>query len=388
MKAPGINLHALYATPLLIALAAAPAVHADGHFYKQHNLVSDGFVKADHTDTNLVNAWGVAFNPFGPVWVADNGTGVSTLYDGAGIPQPLTPSPLVVTIPSPKDDNGGGNPTGIVFNGSTGFVVSKDKVSGASRFIFATEDGVIAGWAPNVDRTHAIRAIDNSKSGAVYKGLALSAGGNGGLLYATDFINNKIDVFDSDAIDGSFKPVTLWKGAFTDPKMPAKFAPFGIQAINGDIYVSYAKQGADVDEEHGAGLGFVNVFDPNGHLIRRVASMGTLNAPWGMALAPAGFGKFSNHLLVGNFGDGRINAYNLVTGKFAGQLKAAHSGHPIVIDGLWGLAFGNGFVGQRVNTLFFAAGPGDEAHGLYGLIDVDMKANDGHHDDKPHGNHY
>lgn len=377
MKARHINLHSLYATPLLIALAAAPAVHAGGHFYKQHNLVSDGFVKADHTDPKLVNAWGVVFNPFGPVWVADNGMGVSTLYDGKGISQPLNPKPLVVNIPLPKDPKGGGSPTGIVFNGSTGFVVRSDCPASApcpSRFLFATEDGAIAGWAPSVDLTHAILLVDSSAAGAVYKGLALSAGGNGSLLYATDFVNNKIDVFDS-----SFKPVTLWKGAFTDPRMPAKFAPFGIQAINGDIYVSYAKQSGGKDEMHGAGLGFVNVFDPNGHLIRRVASMGTLNAPWGMALAPAGFGKFSNHLLVGNFGDGRINAYNLVTSRFAGQLTVAHSGRPIVIDGLWGLAFGNGFLKQPVNTLFFAAGPDDENHGLYGRIDVDMKAIE-HHD--------
>ena len=379
MKARHINLRSLYAAPLLIALAAAPVVHAGGHFYEQHNLVSDGFVKAKHTDPNLVNSWGVAFNPFGPVWVADNGKGVSTLYDGKGISQPLIPGPLVVNIPSPTDPKGGGSPTGIVFNGSPGFVVHPDCPVNApcpSRFIFATEDGMIAGWAPSVDPTHAISLVDNSKSGAVYKGLALSAGGSGPLLYATDFVNNKIDVFD-----GSLKPVII-PGAFTDPRLPAGFAPFGIQAISGDIYVSYAKQSGGKDEEHGKGLGFVNVFDPSGRLIRRVASMGTLNAPWGMALAPAGFGRFSNHLLVGNFGDGRINAYNLVTGKFAGQLKAAHSGHPIMIDGLWGLAFGNGFLGQRVNTLFFAAGPGDEAHGLYGRIDVDMTTHSGHHDDK------
>jgi len=361
MKAPRINLHLLCATPLLAALtlAAGTSAHAAGNSYQQHNLVADLAGAADHTDTNLVNAWGVAFNPFGPVWVADNGTGVSTLYDGTG-----TPIPLIVQIPSPTDPSGG-NPTGIVFNGSTGFVVSAGSVSGASRFIFATEDGVIAGWAPNVDPTHAIRVIDNSAStGAVYKGLALSAGGSGSLLYAADFHNNKIDVFD-----GSFKPVTL-TGTFSDPSIQAGFAPFGLQAINGNLYVSYAMQDADKhDDVKGDGFGFVNVFGPNGELIKRVASGGKLNAPWGMTLAPAGFGKFGSRLLVGNFGDGRINAYDLASGEFAGQLIGAN-GSPIQIDGLWGLGFGSGFANQPVNTLFFAAGPYDEQHGLYGRIDM------------------
>lgn len=361
MNALRMTVHHLSAALVVtLALAAAPATYA-GDFYQQHNLVSDGFIPADHPDTNLVNAWGVAFNPFGPAWVADNGTGVSTLYDGSGNAQSL-----IVHIPSPGNSAGGGNPTGIVFNGSTGFVVTKGNTSGASKFIFATEDGLIAGWAPNVDSNHAIKVVDNSATtGAVYKGLALSAGGSGSLLYASDFHNNKIDVFDS-----SFGPVTLAPGAFTDPHLPMGFAPFGLQAINGNIYVSYAKQDADRhDDVQGKGLGFVNVFDPNGNLIRRVVTRGRLNAPWGMALAPAGFGKFSNRLLIGNFGDGRINAYDLATGKFVGQLKGTDH-RPIQIDGLWGLAFGNGFLSQPVNTLFFAAGPDDEKHGLYGRIDI------------------
>ncbi len=363
MKARHINLRSLYTAPLLIALAAAPAVHAGGHFYEQQNLVSDGFVKADHTDRNLVNAWGVAFNPFGPVWVADNGSGVSSLYVGDG-----TPQSLVVSIPSPSNPNGGGNPTGIVFNSSAGFVVPNGKPSDSSRFIFATEDGVIAGWAPAFNLTLAARIIDNSGKGTVYKGLAISVGDS--RLYASDFHHNKIDVFDN-----KFQPVELSRGAFTDPKLPAGFAPFGVQAINSEIYVSYAKQdAAKHDDVKGKGFGFINVFDPNGRLIRRLVSAGRLNAPWGMTLAPAGFGKFSGRLLVGNFGDGSINAFDLATGEFVGFLSKAN-GHPIVIDGLWGLAFGNGFKGQPVNTLFFAAGPDDENHGLYGRIDVDMKAN-------------
>lgn len=342
-----------------IMFTASTTSLADNRFYQQHNLASDGFVTADHTDLNLINAWGIVFNPFGPAWVADNGSGVSTLYDGNGVPFPTTP--LVVKIPSPGSDSDG-KPTGIVFNGSTGFSVSKGTTSAPSHFIFATEDGIIAGWASTVDATHAIQAIHNPT--AIYKGLTLSAGGNGSLLYASDFHNNKIDVFDS-----AFQPVSLPTGAFTDPKLPNGYAPFGLQAINGDIYVSYAKQDAkQQDDVKGKGFGFINVFDPNGNLIRRVVSAGKLNAPWGMAVAPAGFGKFSGRLLVGNFGDGKINSYDQTTGEFVGQLNSADH-KPLQIEGLWGLAFGNGFLNQPVNSLFFTAGPAEEKHGLYGRID-------------------
>ena len=349
-----------------LALAMAQPAHAAGNFYQQQNLVSDGSVAAANTDANLINGWGIAFNPFGPVWVSDNGTGKSTLYDGNGKPQSL-----VVEIPPPMNGSGPGTPTGIVFNASNGFVVAQGTNSAPSRFLFATEDGVIAGWAPTVDMTHAIRAVDNSATtGAVYKGLALSAGGNGSLLYAADFHNNRIDVFDS-----GFKPVTL-SGTFSDPAIPAGFAPFGLQAIAGNIYVSYARQdAARHDDVAGRGLGFINVFDPNGNLIRRLVSRGRLNSPWGMALAPAGFGKFAGHLLVGNFGDGNIHAYSFATGQFAGTLKDSGR-RPLQIDGLWGLAFGNGFANQPVNTLFFAAGPGDEKQGLYGRIDVSADEGD------------
>jgi len=351
-----------------VALLGATAVRADpqGDRYQQHNLVSDGGVTADHPDANLVNAWGVAFNPFGPVWIADNGAGVSTLYDGNGVAQPLPPQgPLIVTIP-PAAGADSANPTGVVFNGSALFVVTgADGKSGAAKFIFATEDGVIAGWSPTVDATNAILVKDNSPSGAVYKGLTLSAGGNGALLYATDFHNGKIDVWD-----GNFMPVALPAGAFVDRGIPSGFGPFGIQAINGNIYVTYAKQDADRhDDVKGKGLGFVDVFDPNGNLIRRVVTRGRLNAPWGLALAPAGFGELGDSLLVGNFGDGHINAYDLATGEFVSEMKGS-DGRPIAIDGLWGLAFGNGFLNQPVNTLFFTAGPADEEHGLYGRLDL------------------
>ena len=347
---------------LLAGLAFAGLAWSDdnvapGTSYTIHNLVSDGAVPAPHVDPNLKNGWGVAFNPNGFQWVADNGTGKATLYDGNGVPQSL-----VVAIPGPGGAQGA--PTGIVFSSSNDFMVTKGSVSGPSRFIFATEDGTISGWAPNVDPTHAILAVDSSASNAVYKGLALAANGNGNFLYAADFHNGKIAVFDN-----KFHPATL-PGNFSDPHLPPGFAPFGIQNLNGNLYVSYAKQNAELhDDVAGPGLGFVNIFNANGQLIRRIASRGSLNAPWGLALAPADFGIFSNSLLVGNFGDGRISAFDLPTGNFLGQMRGP-DGKRLVIDGLWGIAFGNGILNQPTNVLFFAAGPNGEKDGLYGRIEA------------------
>lgn len=353
----------------LLALSASLGGCASHAVYLQRNLVSDTpAIQAENLDPNLVNAWGIAFNPFGVAWVNDNGTGLSTLYDGDGHAQAL-----VVTIPGAAPGLAG-KPTGIVFYGGGGFVVSQGKLAAPSRFLFASEDGGIAGWAPQVDPTHAIRVVPRSgTSDAIYKGLALGADGTRQLLYASDFHNAKVDVFDS-----SFNQVTLAGTPFVDPRIPAGYAPFGIQAINGDIYVSYAKQDADrEDDVKGAGFGFVSVFAPDGRFLHRLVSRGELNAPWGMALAPAGFGHFGNRLLVGNFGDGKINAYDLASGEFAGQLMGEHH-RPIRIDGLWGIGFGNGLANQPVDTLFFAAGPQDEAHGLYGRLDPAA----GHHHHK------
>jgi uncharacterized protein (TIGR03118 family) len=374
MKAPRINLHSLCATPLLVALilAAPPAAHAEGSFYEQRNLVTDGLpgsIPAEHVDANLVNAWGVAFNPTGFVWVANNHTGTSTLYDGDG-----NNNPLVVTIPAAPGGTTG-SPTGIVYNASNDFTVTNGTVTGVSRFIFATEDGVIAGWAPNVNATNAIQALASPNT--VYKGLALASNGTGNFLYATDFRGDKIDVFDR-----TFQPVSL-SGSFNDPHIPHGFAPFGIQNIGGALYVTYAKQDdTKTDDVAGKGLGFVNVFDANGHLIRRIASRGRLNAPWGLARAPADFGKFSNRLLVGNFGDGAILAFDLYSGNFVGQLLKSDK-QALKIEGLWGLQFGNGILNQPTGTLFFAAGPGDEEHGLYGRIDP-VTTSEGHHDNEHH----
>lgn len=347
---------------LFLLLSLVLPLVADNHHpnaYKVRDLVSDGSVSADHVDPNLVNGWGLAFSPTSVVWVAANGTGKATLFDGQGNPQTL-----VVTIPSAAGGATPGDPTGMVFNNLGDFAVQRVGVTPASSvFLFASEDGVISGWSPSVDPTNAIMAVNNSASGAIYKGLALATNGMGKFLYATDFHNNKIDVFDS-----SFQPATL-SGAFKDPTIPKGFAPFGIQNLNGNIYVTYAKQDEDAEDDvAGVGLGFVNIFDANGNLIRRVASAGALNAPWGMTIAPADFGAFSNRLLIGNFGDGLINAFDVATGEPLGQLEDGN-GNPIKIDGLWGMAFGNGLQGQLTNALFFAAGPNDESGGLFGRVE-------------------
>jgi uncharacterized protein (TIGR03118 family) len=339
--------------------------------YAVHNLVSDGGVPADHTDPDLINPWGLVFNPTAVAWVADAETGVSTLYNGAGVKQSL-----VVTIPTPPNGTPPSHPTGIVFSGGADFVVAVGTLSGPSRFMFATEDGTISGWAPNVDPTHAILKVDNSTHDAIYKGLALAGNGSGHFLYATDFHDARIDVFDA-----SFHPVTA-PGGFRDSRIPSGYAPFGIQNILGNLYVTYAKQDdAKEDDVAGQGFGFVDVFDANGNLLHRLVTRGQLNAPWGLALAPADFGRFSNTLLVGNFGDGRISAFDLRSGEFRGQLRTAHN-RPIEIDGLWALVFGNGVAGQPTNALFFTAGPDDEEHGLYGRIDAVGRHDDGEDDDR------
>jgi uncharacterized protein (TIGR03118 family) len=375
MTTASVSLRVLLASVAFTVASATAVAQADDRednhrgdhpdqFYTNKRLVSNGAFPANFVDPHLKNAWGVAFNPQGFVWVADADGNVSTLYDGTGQPSPPppTPTPLVVAIPGP--DGTPGNPTGIVFSGGNDFAVTKGGVTGFARFIFATEQGNLAGWAPNVDATHAVFVPKDpaDTEEASYKGLALSGNGTTHLLYAANFLQGRVDVFD-----GAFKPVTV-PGGFRDSRLPAHYAPFGIQAINGDIYVTYAKQEKGGDEEvHGQGLGFVDVFDPDGRLLRRVASRGALNAPWGLALAPTSFGKFGGALLVGNFGDGTINAYGPLTGTWLGSLRD-RNGNRIRVDGLWGMQFGNGILGQKTNQLYYASGPNEEEDGVYGVI--------------------
>ncbi|MES2017489.1 MAG: TIGR03118 family protein [Pseudomonadota bacterium] len=314
-------------------------------------LVSDGAIAASHTDAKLVNPWGLAFNPTGYVWVANNGTDSSTLYDGNGVPQSL-----VVTTPA--------GPTGIVYNGSQDFMVTQNAISGPSRFIFVTQAGTLSGWSPAVNQNAALTVVPaGGPTGPLYQGLAIGAYAGANYLYAADFRHNAVDVYNA-----TFTKVTL-PGVFHDMALPAGYAPFGIQGIADRIYVAYAKQDASGSEEvTGAGLGIINVFDSGGVFIKRLVTGGALNAPWGMALAPGNFGSFSGDLLVANFGDGKINAYR-PSGHLDGTLSKT-DGTPIAIDGLWGIAFGNGINAQPRNTLFYTAGPQDEAHGVYGRIDM------------------
>jgi len=323
-------------------------------FYAQHNLVSDGAVSADHMDAALVNAWGLVASATSPWWVADNGTDSSTLYNGN------TGATLALRVGVASA------PTGVVFNGGASFVVTNGAASGPARFIFATESGAILGWSPAVVGSRAVVAVDNSGAGAVYKGLAIAATAAGDRLYATNFHAGTVDVFDP-----AFHSVP---GGFSDAALPPGYAPFGIRNLGGTIYVTYALQDADAhDDVAGVGHGFVDAFDTQGNLLRRVASRGRLNSPWGLAVAPGDFGEFSGNLLVGNFGDGHINAFDL--GRFEGtgelvqrgQLHAA-DGRPLTIEGLWALAFGNGAAAGPTNALFFTAGPFGEQHGLFGKV--------------------
>jgi len=363
--------HAFAAGSVLLLATTAVWSHDDEvrSAYAVKSLVSDGGVPADHVDASLVNPWGIAFNPTGLVWVSNNGTATSTLYDGAGVKSTLT-------VTTPAGARGAGGPTGIVFSGSNDFQVRSPTVAAASRFIFASTNGVISGWAPSVNGTNAILAYD-APDGAVYTGLAIAANGNGNFLFATDFRNNKIDVLDRTFVK------VIPSGNFVDNRLPSGYAPFGIQAIQGNLYVMYAKQDINTGRHvAGQGLGFVTVFDSNGNFIRRVASRGRLNAPWGIALAPADFGRFSNRLLVANFGDGTINAYDAANGDYVGRLRT-DDGRVIKVDGLWGLSFGNGMSLQHTNALFFTAGPNGGASGQYGRIEaVSAKASHRWNDDK------
>jgi uncharacterized protein (TIGR03118 family) len=344
---------------LAMLLAFSAAGNAAGrNSYSVTNLVSDVPGEASHVDPNLVNAWGLVAGPNTPWWVADNGTDVSTLYTGDG-----DPVSLVVDV--------AGGPTGIVFNGGPNFIVSDGSNSGPSRFMWVTEAGTIRGWNPAVPppppSTQSFVVADRSDVGAIYKGLAIASTPDGDFLYAADFHNARVDMFDGD-----FSLVSP-PGSFVDPNLKRGFAPFGIQNIGGEIFVSYAKQDADAEDEiAGQGLGFVDRFDTSGVFLGRVATRGLLNAPWGLVQAPESFGKFGGDLLVGNFGDGRIHAYApQEDGSFELEGTLRKQNHtPIVIDGLWALQFGNGAAAGPTDTMFFTAGPDEESHGLFGKIEA------------------
>jgi uncharacterized protein (TIGR03118 family) len=374
-----MNVLTRYLVPVAIiafAVSSMTAIRADAqqNAYIITSLVSNLAGKAAVQDPNLQNAWGVAFTPAAsPFWISDNNSGLSTLYDGNG-----TIVPLVVTIPCPPTAGQGSScpasaaPTGIVWNpttsATTGFLVPG--TTQLASFIWDTEDGTLSAWTGGLTPPdNAVLAVDNSiipnkKSGAVYKGLVVGVNVNGVFLFATNFRAGTVDVFAPNGSNG-FQPATT-DGGFQDPNIPPGFAPFGIQNIGGDLFVTYAKQNAvKHDDVAGPGNGFVDVFDTDGHLLRRFASQGPLNSPWGVVRASSAFGLFSGQILVGNFGDGRINVFDS-NGNFLAQL-ANTNGKALAINGLWTLTLGGGAKSSS-DTLYFTAGPNHETNGLFGTI--------------------
>jgi uncharacterized protein (TIGR03118 family) len=331
-----------------VFVVAVPTSSGAAGGYVQENLVSDQPGVAQLRDTQLVNAWGMSRGPNTPVWVSDNGADVTTLYNGA-VGNPESPVNKVLTVSIP-----GGAPTGQVFNDTSAFLLPGTTTP--ARFIFAGEDGDLSAWAGGPTAT-----LVGHTDGAVYKGLALDHSPSGPMLLAANFHDNRIDVFD-----GTFAPVhdpTL----FSDPTLPAGYAPFNVAEIRGQIFVTYAMQDADRhDDVAGPAHGFVDVYTTSGAFVKRFATHGVLNSPWGMTIAPASFGQFSGDLLIGNFGDGRIHAFDPNTGEVLGILRGT-SGGPLVIDGLWALMVGDAAAGGP-NSVWFSAGPDAESHGLLGVL--------------------
>jgi uncharacterized protein (TIGR03118 family) len=343
-----------------VAPAASARTHRPENEFRQTNLVSDlKTVGAQIVDPNLKNPWGLAFGPTTPLWVANNGTSVATLYGVSPGGATATQVPLVVTLP-PMDSS----PTGQVFNPTNGFKIKSKAGKAPALFIFSSEGGQIIAWSPVADPVvngMSTAQVKFSSKTAVFKGLTMASTRSGTFLYATDFHNGRVDVFNS-----RFHLVHL-SGHFRDRFLPKGYAPFGIRAINGFIYVTYAKQDADKhDDVAGPGHGFIDVFTASGFLVERLVSRGALNSPWGLEVAPKGFGPFGGKLLVGNFGDGRIHAYGLFSGRPDGTLRTKHH-RPITIDGLWALQVGTATTGGT-GTLLFSAGLNHEADGLVGAI--------------------
>lgn len=351
-----------YLVAVITLASALVAVPAMAQFYEQHNLVTDG------TDPDLINPWGLVSSANSPWWVSDNGTGKTTIYMGEGQKVILGGGTIpAVTVP--------GAPTGNVFNGdNSAFNLTAGGKSGHAIFIFASEDGTISGWNPSGDASQAVVAY-TSPTGAIYKGLAIASTTAGPRLFATNFKGATVEVFD-----GSF---TLLPGSgFVDSTIPAGFAPFGIQTVGDVVYVTYAKQDEDAEDDvAGNGLGYVDAFDTAGNLIGRVASRGQLNAPWGIAWAPDEFGA-KGHLLIGNFGDGHILQFDTDKDRRHGEAQFkgflhSSNGAPIHIDGLWALQFGHGNANSGdTDELYFTAGPNDESEGLFGYLEPIKHPND------------
>jgi len=346
-----------FARTTLAAYAAAFAALATGlpaqaASFEVVNLVTDDQAAhpAQITDPGLVNAWGISYSPTSPFWVSSNGAGTSTLYTVNPTTQLTAKSALTVTIPP-----GGGPVTGQVFNTGAG--------SGAfnsDNFLFVSEDGTVAGWRGALGTT--AETLVTGSAANNYKGSAFASVGGSSYLYAANFRGGSIDV-----VRGSAAAPTL-TGNFLDPTLPSGYAPFNIQNLGGTLYVAYAKRDANgADEIAGSGFGYVDSFNLQGQFVSRIASQGTLNAPWGLAIAPSSFGALAGSLLVGNFGDGRINAYDTTSHAFLGQVTDG-SGAALAIDGLWAITPGNNGNGGSNSLLYFSAGPDGETHGLFGVL--------------------
>jgi uncharacterized protein (TIGR03118 family) len=344
----------------MLGLHSFPAL---AQHYMQADLTSDQSAIASHIDAHLVNPWGVARGGGSAWFVADNATGLATVYDSVG-----TVEPLVLTIPTGDSTRTPtGSPTGAVYNGGPGFELAPGK---PAFILFVTEDGTISGWNPGVASTKALTKV-NTKGASVFKGAALvtfpsAAGVLSTYLYVADFRQGQVQVYDS-----SFHPAVLRVGQFQDPQLPVGYAPFNVQNIGGDLYVTYAVQDSEKhDELDGAGLGYVDVYSSTGLLLRRLQHGTWLNAPWGIAMASGDFGIYSHDLLVGQFGSGNIAVYDPVTGAFKGLLNT-RTGAAITVPGLWGISFASGTVSGSSFSLYFTAGPARETHGLFGAIKPD-----------------
>ncbi|MBS0424772.1 MAG: TIGR03118 family protein [Proteobacteria bacterium] len=331
-------------TGLFLATFALPT-HAA---FDIDNLVTDAQSAhaAQITDAGLINAWGLSYAPTGPFWVSANSTGTSPLYSVDPATQVISKLALTVTIP------GTGNVTGQVFNSTNAF--------NGDRFLFVSEDGTVSGWRSALGTTAETLAVASATS--LYKGAAFSTIAGDSYLYAANFHTGAVDVYKGSALSPSLS------GTFTDPSLPSGYAPFNIQNLGDKLYVTYAQQDSlSSDEVAGPGLGLVDSYDLQGNFLARIATGGSLNAPWGLAIAPSSFGSMAGALLVGNFGDGHINAFDLVTHAFLGQVLG-NDGKPLAIDGLWAIAPGNDGLAGSSHLLYFTAGPDDESHGLFGVL--------------------
>ncbi|HQR08347.1 MAG TPA: TIGR03118 family protein [Gemmatales bacterium] len=347
-----LNLLLFLLGTIALHLLSGTSVNAQAPGFQQTNLVTDSQAAnpALISDPNLVNPWGVSFSPSSAFWVSNNGTGTSTLYNVNPLTNVPTKLGLTVTVP------GAGNVTGQSFNS-----VPAGNFNG-DNFLFVSEDGTISGWRGALGTSAEV--LQTGSTSNVYKGTAYTAIGANGYLLSANFRSGSIDVLKGNA------GVPNLTGTFTDPAIPSGFAPFNIKQLGSTLYVTYAKQAANqFDDLAGPGNGFVSSFDLNGNFLGRVASQSVLNSPWGLAIAPASFGSLAGDLLVGNFGDGRINVYDLASNILVGHLMDS-GGTALSIDGLWSLTTGNDGGAGSSNSLFFTAGPNGESNGLFGVIQV------------------